>query len=107
MELSEEIINLKEYKEKNGLTYKELSEIIDISVVTLNQWILGSVHPTTQSLIKVRNFLNRAKESQQTELLQDKSIDETKSLNNKYYLKLVKGVERWAKDSNLDKQDPI
>lgn len=106
MELSEEIKELKEYKKNNGLTYRELSEIIDINAVTLNQWILGSVYPTTQSLTKVRNFLNRAKESQQTELLQDKSIDETKSLNNKYYLKLVKGVERWAKDSNLDKQDP-
>lgn len=54
MELSEEIKELKEYKKNNGLTYRELSEIIDINAVTLNQWILGSVHPTTQSLIKVR-----------------------------------------------------
>ena len=49
MELSEEIKELKEYKKNNGLTYRELSEIIDINAVTLNQWILGSVYPTTQS----------------------------------------------------------
>lgn len=65
MKLTREIRDLKEYKESNGLTYKELSETIDISVVTLNQWILGSVKPTTQSLTKVRKFLKHTYKMQE------------------------------------------
>lgn len=60
MKLTREIRDLKEYKESNGLTYKELSESLNIESTTLNLWILGKVKPSQLSLGKVKSFLNYA-----------------------------------------------
>lgn len=60
MKLTKEIRDLKEYKESNGLTYKELSETLNIEKATLNLWILGKVKPNPLSLEKVKHFLNYA-----------------------------------------------
>lgn len=60
MKLTREIRDLKEYKESNGLTYKELSESLNIESTTLNLWILGKVKPNQISLEKVKSFLNYA-----------------------------------------------
>ena len=41
MKLTREIRDLKEYKESNGLTYKELSETIDIRKCKANNSIIN------------------------------------------------------------------
>ena len=106
MELSEEIKELKEYKENNDLTIADLARKIEADDTTVGRWLKGKYTPSLESKYKIRKFLKSAKESQQTELLQDELIDESELKDSERYLELVKGVERWAKDSNLDKLDP-
>lgn len=60
MKLTREIRDLKEYKESNGLTYDDLSKMMNISRITLNLWIIGKVKPNQLSLGKVKSFLNYA-----------------------------------------------
>lgn len=106
MELIEEIKELKEYKEETGLTIAELARKIEADDTTVGRWLKGKYTPTLESKLKIKRFLNHVKEIQQTELLQDELIDESELKDSERYLELVKGVERWAKDSNLDKRDP-
>lgn len=64
MELSEEIKELKEYKEKNDLTIAELARKIEADDTTVGRWLKGEVTPNFYSLHKVRNFLNDIKNSE-------------------------------------------
>ena len=117
MKLTREIRDLKEYKESNGLTYKELSETIDISVVTLNQWILGSVKPTTQSLTKVRKFLKHTYKMQEMQQVNTNvTLDSrllAKGLKMEHYnlLKMIRKsinyLERMQKDFNTINTTPV
>lgn len=64
MELIEEIKELKEYKEKTGLTIAELARKIEADDTTVGRWLKGEVTPNFCSLHKVRNFLNDIKNSE-------------------------------------------
>lgn len=62
--LNNTIAMLKEYKEKNGITYRELSEQTNFTVTTLNLWFNGSVRPTADSLNAIKQFLNQVNAQQ-------------------------------------------
>lgn len=62
--LNNTIAMLKEYKEKNGITYRELSEQTSFTVTTLNLWFNGSVRPTADSLNAIKQFLNQVNAQQ-------------------------------------------
>lgn len=62
--LPQAIAMLKEYKEKNGITYRELSEQTRFTVTTLNLWFNGSVRPTADSLNAIKQFLNQVNAQQ-------------------------------------------
>lgn len=106
MELIEEIKELKEYKEKTGLTIADLARKIGADDTTVGRWLKGKYIPSLESKYKIKRFLKRVKKSYQTELLQDELIDEPELKGSERYLELVKGVERWARDNNLDRQEP-
>lgn len=57
--LNNTIAMLKEYKESNGITYRELSEQTGFTATTLNLWFNGSVRPTTDSLHAIKKFLEK------------------------------------------------
>lgn len=62
--LNNTIAMLKEYKENNGITYRELSEQTSFTVTTLNLWFNGSVRPTADSLNAIKQFLNQVNAQQ-------------------------------------------
>ena len=71
MELIEEIKELKEYKENNGLTIAELARKIEADDTTVGRWLKGEVTPNFYSLHKVRNFLNDIKNSEDLKPLEN------------------------------------
>jgi predicted transcriptional regulator len=44
---------LKKYKDVNGLTYRELSEQLDINVTSLHQWVHGKFSPRYSNWKKI------------------------------------------------------
>lgn len=71
MELSEEIKELKEYKENNDLTIAELARKIEADDTTVGRWLKGEVTPNFYSLHKVRNFLSDIKNSEDLKPLEN------------------------------------
>lgn len=71
MELSEEIKELKEYKENNGLTIAELARKIGADDTTVGRWLKGEVTPNFYSLHKIINFLNDIKNSEDLKPLEN------------------------------------
>lgn len=57
--LPQAISALKEYKERNKLTFQELEQQIGIHGTTLSSWLNGSVRPVSESISKVQLFLDR------------------------------------------------
>lgn len=62
--LPQAIAELKDYRERNGLTYQELAERVGISRAMLYSWINGNVKPLDTSIRKITDFLEQENASQ-------------------------------------------
>lgn len=55
------IIELKEYKIKNRLTYAQISDEIGIPLSTINAWIRGYRAPSEVAVVIIKEFLSSKK----------------------------------------------
>ncbi len=62
--LPQAIAELKDYRERNGLTYQELADRVGISRAMLYSWINGNVKPLDTSIRKIADFLEQENASQ-------------------------------------------
>lgn len=62
--LPQAIAELKDYRERNGLTYQELAERVGIARAVLYGWINGNVKPLDTSIRKISDFLEQENASQ-------------------------------------------
>ena len=104
--LNNTIAMLKDYKERNELTYEELSEQTNFSVVTLNKWLTGRAIPMDASIEAVQNFLNAVYSRQFVEIAEvDKTYIDSRlvaQLMGSAHKDLLEDIRGYIK--NLEKQ---
>lgn len=65
--------NLLYYMERKGKTQKEVSEIIDVSPSTFNEWVKAKKYPRIDKIEKLANFFG----IQKSDLIEDKKVKAT------------------------------
>lgn len=75
MRICKEVNGLIKYRVSNGLSYKDLSEKMGISLVTINKWCTGRAVPNNVSRYKIRAFLKNAEQTEQNQMQQTELLD--------------------------------
>lgn len=78
MRICKEVKRLIKYRVSNDLSYKDLSEEIGISLMTINRWCLGKVQPNNESKVKILAFLKNVEQTEQDQMQQTELLDYNK-----------------------------
>lgn len=106
--LPQAIAELKDYRERNGLTYQELADRVGISRPVLYSWINGNVKPLDTSIRKIADFLEKENARQFVKQANsDKTYIDSRLVAkwvNKAHKNLVRDIKEYIKGLEKSQQ---